>query len=207
MIYDLPWYTIILTFINVIDSRLTLNIYLFIYLFVLIYIAHPWYPGGHVLSKMQGWHLYLQDRHGEGSQKKKHKQKIPKTATQSESVARKTGTEGELQELKKKKKKKTSPAHPCHRPLPDSKNSQKEGQTYQTPRQRRKRSQKGKKIGPQDPKTPLKVGVDYNRWVIFCIILGTVFLYSIQPISAWNDKIFGIGAKKKVCILKTGRVN
>ena len=26
MIYDLPWYTIILTFINVIDSRLTLNI-------------------------------------------------------------------------------------------------------------------------------------------------------------------------------------
>ena len=26
MIYDLPWYTIILTFIIVIDSRLTLNI-------------------------------------------------------------------------------------------------------------------------------------------------------------------------------------
>ena len=26
MVYDLPWYTIILTFINVIDSRLTLNI-------------------------------------------------------------------------------------------------------------------------------------------------------------------------------------
>ena len=26
MIYDLPWYTIILTFINAIDSRLTLNI-------------------------------------------------------------------------------------------------------------------------------------------------------------------------------------
>ena len=35
----------------------------------------PWYPGGHVLSKMQGRHLDLQDRHGEGSQKKKHKAK------------------------------------------------------------------------------------------------------------------------------------
>ena len=31
----------------------------------------PWYPGGHVLSKMQGRHLYLQDRHGEGSKAKK----------------------------------------------------------------------------------------------------------------------------------------
>ena len=38
-------------------------------------IVLPWYPGGHVLSKMQGRHLYLQDRHGEGSQKKKHKAK------------------------------------------------------------------------------------------------------------------------------------
>ena len=27
-------------------------------------IVLPWYPGGHVLSKMQGRHLYLQDRHG-----------------------------------------------------------------------------------------------------------------------------------------------
>ena len=25
------------------------------------------------------------------------------------------------------------------------------------------------------------------------------FLYSIQPISIWNDKIFGLGSKKKVC--------
>ena len=37
------------------------------------------------------------------------------------------------------------------------------------------------------------------RWVIFCIIFGTVFLYSIQPISTRNDKIFGLGSKKKVC--------
>ena len=64
-------------------------------------IVLPWYPGGHVLSKMQGRHLYLQDRHGEGSQKKSIKQKITKTATQSESAARKTGAEEELQELKK----------------------------------------------------------------------------------------------------------
>ena len=32
-----------------------------------------------------------------------------------------------------------------------------------------------------------------------CIILGTVFLYSIQPISTWNDKILDLGSKKKVC--------
>ena len=32
-----------------------------------------------------------------------------------------------------------------------------------------------------------------------CIILGTDFLYFIQPISTWNDKIFGLGSKKKVC--------
>ena len=52
-------------------------------------IVLPWYPGGHVLLKMLGWHLYLQDRHGEGSQEEKTRQKIMKTATLSKSVARK----------------------------------------------------------------------------------------------------------------------
>ena len=33
------------------------------------------YPGGHVLSNMQSRHLYLQDRQGEGSQKKKQSKK------------------------------------------------------------------------------------------------------------------------------------
>ena len=33
------------------------------------------YPGCHVLSNMQGRHLYLQDRQGEGSQKKKQSKK------------------------------------------------------------------------------------------------------------------------------------
>ena len=32
-----------------------------------------------------------------------------------------------------------------------------------------------------------------------CIIFGAVFLYSIQPISAWDNKTFGLGSKKKVC--------
>ena len=63
-----------------------LNLFIYLYLFIRSYlqtwgdhsmrsIVLPWYPGGHVLSKMQGRHLYLQDRHGEGSQKKKHKAK------------------------------------------------------------------------------------------------------------------------------------
>ena len=61
-------------------QRAVEHVYLFIYLFVLIYkpgdhsmrsIVLPWYPGGHVLSKLQGRHLYLQEWHGEGSQKKK----------------------------------------------------------------------------------------------------------------------------------------
>ena len=55
-----------------------------------------------------------------------------------------------------------------------------------------------------------------NIWRMFLLVLGmgyTVvkkaffqlyyfwdsFLYSIQPISTWNDKIFGLGSKKKVC--------
>ena len=41
----------------------------------------------------------------------------------------------------------------------------------------------------------LKVGY---KWVIFCFIFATVFLYSICPISTWNDLFFGLGAKKKV---------
>ena len=58
-------------------------------------IVLTWYPGGHVVLKMQGRYLYLQDWHGEGSQrekkkkKKKHKAKNTKTATLSKSTARK----------------------------------------------------------------------------------------------------------------------
>ena len=71
----------------------------YIYLFICSYlqtwgdhsmrsIVLPWYPGDHVFSKMQGWHLYLQNRHGEGSQKKNIKAKNTKT-TSSKSAARK----------------------------------------------------------------------------------------------------------------------
>ena len=45
------------------------------------------------------------------------------------------------------------------------------------------------------PRVP--VGVGY-KWVIFCFIFATVFLYSICPISTWNYIFFGLGAKKKV---------
>ena len=126
-------------------------------------IVLPWYPGGHVLSKMQGRHLYLQDRHGEGSQKKKkHKAKKsrrlqPYQRVRQENRCRRRNT----------RTKKLSPAHPCHRPLPESKTSphnlrvfdkthKKKGQTYQSPRQRRERSQKGKKIGPPGPQNTPK---------------------------------------------------
>ena len=79
-------------------------------------IVLPWYPDGHVLSKIQGRHLYLQDRRWEGSQKKKKKKKkkkqiITKTATQSESAARKTGAEGEIQELKNQAQPTHATAH------------------------------------------------------------------------------------------------
>ena len=43
----------------------------------------------------------------------------------------------------------------------------------------------------------VSLGVGY-KWVIFCFIFATVFLYSICPISTWNDLFFGLGAKKKV---------
>ena len=43
----------------------------------------------------------------------------------------------------------------------------------------------------------IEIGVGY-KWVIFCFIFATVFLYSICPISTWNDLFFGLGAKKKV---------
>ena len=58
-------------------------------------IVLTWYPGGrHVLLKMQGRHLYLQDWHGEGSQKKKkHKAKNTKTASLSKNAARKQAQE------------------------------------------------------------------------------------------------------------------
>ena len=90
----------------------------FIYLFICSYLqtweAHsmrsivlPWYPGGHVLSKMQGRHLYLQDWHGEGSKKKIHKAKKHDDCNPIKECSKKTGAEGELQELKK-----PSPAHP-----------------------------------------------------------------------------------------------
>ena len=53
-------------------------------------IVLPWYPGGHVLSKMQGRHLYFQDRHGKGSQNKKHKAKNQEDCnTLSKSAGRK----------------------------------------------------------------------------------------------------------------------
>ena len=40
---------------------------------------------------------------------------------------------------------------------------------------------------------------DGQKCFFGCIIFGTVLLYSIQPISTWNNKIFGLGPKKKVC--------
>ena len=53
-------------------------------------IVLPWYPGGHVLSKMQDGHLYLQDWHGGGIPNEKNiKQKITKNATPSKNAARK----------------------------------------------------------------------------------------------------------------------
>ena len=57
--------------------------------------------------------------------------------------------------------------------------------------------------GPPDPNLNqlnimyIQLGVGY-KWVIFCFIFATVFLYSICPISTWNDLFFGLGAKKKV---------
>ena len=126
-------------------------------------IVLPWYPGGHVLSKMQGRHLYLQDRHWEGSQKKKkkHKAKNHEDCNPIKECRKKTGTEGETQELKKKKK--NSPPMPPPAPWLKDRNAsphnlrvfdkthKKKGQTYQSPRQRRERSQKGKKIGQPGP--------------------------------------------------------
>ena len=57
-----------------------------------------------------GQHLYLQDRHGEGSQKKKHKAKHHEDCNPIKECDKKIGAEGELQELKK-----TSPVHPCQK--------------------------------------------------------------------------------------------
>ena len=70
-------------------------------------IVLPWYPGGHVLSKMQARLLYLLNQHGEGSQKKKNKAKKKKKKNHEDcnpikECGKKTGAEGELQELKKK---------------------------------------------------------------------------------------------------------
>ena len=54
-----------------------------------------WCPGYHVLSKMQGRHLYLQDWHGEEYQKKCHKAKDTKTETPSK-ILKETGAEGDF---------------------------------------------------------------------------------------------------------------
>ena len=104
-----------------------LNLFIYLYLFIRSYlqtwgdhsmrsIVLPWYPGGHVLSKMQGRHFYLQDRHGEGSQKKKHKAKNHEDCNPIKECRKKN-----RHRRRNKRTKKTSPAHPCHLPLPDSK--------------------------------------------------------------------------------------
>ena len=74
-------------------------------------IVLPWYPGGHVLSKMQGRHLYLQDQHGEGSQKKKHKAKDNEDCNPIKECGKTTDAKGELQELKKQAKPTHATAH------------------------------------------------------------------------------------------------
>ena len=120
-------------------------------------IVLPWYPGGHVLSKIQDWHVYLQDRHGEGSQKKKHKAKNHEDHNPIKECGKKTGAEGELQELKK-----PSPAHPCHRPLPYSKTenasphnlrvldkTHKKGTNISISKTEKRVITKGQKIGPR----------------------------------------------------------
>ena len=71
----------------------------------------PWYPGGHVLSKMRGRHLYLQDRHGEGSQMKKHREKHHEDCNPIKECGKKTGAEGELQELKNQAQPTHATAH------------------------------------------------------------------------------------------------
>ena len=64
-------------------------------------IVLPWYPGGHVLSNMQGRYLYLQDRHGEGSQKKKQSKKSWRLQPYHRVRQESRRSSGELQELKK----------------------------------------------------------------------------------------------------------
>ena len=72
-------------------------------------IVLPWFPGGHVLSKMQGRHIYLQDRHGKGSQKKKHKAKNHEDCNPIKECGKKTGAEGAQE---------TKPSPPMPQPTP-----------------------------------------------------------------------------------------
>ena len=45
---------------------------------------------------------------------------------------------------------------------------------------------------------PITIGVGYYGSFLV-LFLGQFFLYSFQPISTWNDTIFGLRSKKKVC--------
>ena len=106
--------------------------------------------------------VYLQDRHGEGSQKKKHKAKNHKDSNPTQRVRQEnrrrrriTRTINQAQPTHATAHSKDRNASPHNLRVFD-KTHKKKGQTDQSPRHRTKRSQKGKKIGPQDPQTPLK---------------------------------------------------
>ena len=79
-------------------------------------IVLPWYPGGHVPSKMQGRYLYLQDRHGEGSQRKniskKSRRLQPYQRVLQENRHRRRNTR-----KKTTKKKQAQPTHATARSL------------------------------------------------------------------------------------------
>ena len=146
--------------------------HLFIYLFVLN-LGRP-FNAQHCSPMVPRWPCSLEHARPAslsprpawgGIPKEKTKQKITKTATISKSAARK---QVQFRRITRTKKNKPSPPMPPPTPWLKDRNAsphnlrvfnkthKKKGQTYQSPRQRRERLRKGKKIGPQDPITPLK---------------------------------------------------
>ena len=73
-------------------------------------------PGGHVFSKMQDRHVYLQDWHKGGDPKREDRKQNARRLKTHQKVPQESGVEEELQGPKT-----NSPAHPGSHPLPESK--------------------------------------------------------------------------------------
>ena len=121
-------------------GQAVLEFYLFINSFLFTSLGRPFnaqhyspmvYPDGHVLSKMQGRHLYLHDWHGEGSQKKRHKEKTKQNKTKQNKTKQKQ-KKNKTKQNKTKQNKKQNKKHDDCNPIKECGKTQAQKKNYKS---------------------------------------------------------------------------